>query len=104
MNAGKLDRRITIETPVITYDEWNHPQKSWGQLALVWASKTDRTESEVTELSQTVAINRTVWTIRWRDDITTAQRIQYNNDLYEIKGIKELGRREGLQITTERRK
>lgn len=103
MNAGQMDRQVTIQTYTTTLDDWNHPTKAWADLATVWASKVDKRETEQNELHQLVAITRTVWTIRYRNDIDTTARIVYNSKYYDIRGIKELGRREGLQITTELR-
>ena len=103
MNAGIMDRRITVQTYTTATDDWNHPVKTWADFATVWASKTDKRESEVNEQNQTVALTRTVWTIRYLAGIDTTARIQYDGSTYDIRGIKELGRREGMQITTELR-
>lgn len=103
MNAGKLDRRIEIQTYTTTTDDWNHPTKSWTTTYTVWASKVDKSESERTELDQTVAVNRTIWTIRYIAGLDATARVKYGDDIYEVRGVKELGRREGIQLTTERR-
>lgn len=103
MNAGQMDRQIVLQTYSTTTDDWNHPVKTWADLATVWASKVDKRETERNELNQTVALTSTTWTIRYRSDIDTTARIKYGTKIYEIRGIKELGRREGLQITTELR-
>ena len=99
-----MDRRVVIETPTTTNDEWGHPVKTWNYVNAVWASKVDKTETERNELDQTVAVNRTVFTIRYFSGLDTTARILCEGATYEIRGIKELGRREGLQITTERRR
>lgn len=103
MRAGQLDRRIIIQTQQTSRDDWNHPRVQWTNLATVWASKMDRTSVTVNELQQEVNVNRTVWTIRYRSDIDTTQRINVKGSYYYITGVKELGRREGLQLTTEER-
>lgn len=103
MNAGMMDRRITVQTYSTSNNDWNHPVKTWSDLTSVWASKTDKRETEVNELNQTVAITRSIFTIRHLANLSTTARIVYDGDNYEILGIKELGRREGMQITTERR-
>jgi len=103
MNAGQLDRRIIIQEQQTSRDDWNHPRVQWATMATVWASKQDRTSVTVNELQQQVNVNRTVWTIRWRNDIDTTHRISAKGSYYYITGVKELGRQEGLQLITEER-
>ena len=101
MNAGELDRRVTLERYTTTRDSWNNPSKTWETLAVVWAMKQDRTEVERTELNQIVALNRTLFKIRHRTDVDATMRVDYDGQKYYITGVKELGRVEGLQLTTE---
>lgn len=104
MNIGRLDRRLRIETATQTRDEWNHPVDTWETLATVWASRRDRRANEQTETNQTVGVSVVEWTIRHRDDITTDARVvDAYGGTYEIRGIQEVGRREGLRLITERR-
>ena len=46
MNAGQLDRRVTLENYTTTRDAWNNPTKTWATLDQVWAHKRDVTELE----------------------------------------------------------
>ena len=43
------------------------------------------------------------WRIRYRSDLATGMRIDYEGSLYDIHHIKELGRREGLLILASAR-
>lgn len=104
MNAGELDRRVEIQRATITRDDWNTPVETWATIATTWASKRDRHETEINELNQTVTFTRTLWKIRYRADISTTDVLVYGAETYDITGIKELGRQEGLEITTEKRK
>jgi SPP1 family predicted phage head-tail adaptor len=104
MNAGELDRRIEIQRATITRDDWNSPVETWATIATTWAAKRDRNEIEINEQNQTVTFTRTIWKIRHRADLTTTDVILYGAEVYDITGIRELGRREALEVTTEKRK
>ena len=49
MRIGKMDRRIVIEQPTVTKDDWNYDVVTWTTLATVWADKLDRGSGEVVE-------------------------------------------------------
>lgn len=103
MNPGTMDRRVQIQNYTTTRDDWNTPIQTWSTLASVWASKQDRRSAEVVENDQMVNLNRTTWRIRYRSDVDTTMRIEYDSEHYYVVGVRELGRKEGLEITTERR-
>lgn len=103
MNPGQLDRQVTVESYTTTRDDWNTPTKTWSTLATIWARKRDQRSTEATELNQTVNINRTIWTIRFRSDIDATMRIAYAGQKHYIVGVRELGRKELMEITTELR-
>lgn len=102
MNIGRLDRQITIQTATQTTDAWNHPTDTWSTLATVWATRTDRRSAEVVETAQVTGLTTTDWTIRYLSGVThDARIIGDDGHTYEIRGIQEIGRREGLRIITE---
>ena len=103
MRVGQLDRRIDLKDARTTKDDWNHPVRSYTHLATVWAHKQERTSVEVTESMQEVNVNRVIWTIRYRDDLSALDRIEYDSKHYYVTGIQELGRQEWLRIYTEQR-
>ena len=102
MNIGRLDRQIQIQTSTQTVDSWNHPTDTWTTLATVWATRTDRRSTEQTETNQVTGITTTDWTIRWMTGIThDARVVDAAGQIYEIRGIQEIGRQEGLRLITE---
>lgn len=103
MNIGRLDRRITLQTATVTRDEWNHPTEAWTDVATVWATKQPRKATEPTEVAQVVALQVVDWFIRHRTDIGAGDRISYAGSIYEITGVQEIGRAEGLRLITELR-
>jgi head-tail adaptor len=46
MNAGTLDRRITIRRAVLAPNGFNEPVATWVDLATVWAGRRDASASE----------------------------------------------------------
>ena len=54
-------------------------------------------------MRQNVALTVTEWTIRFLTDVTVQNRVKYGTEIFYITGIRELGRREGLVLVTEKR-
>lgn len=103
MNIGELDRQIEIQQITTAKDSWNYDVETKTTLATVWAKKVERLAGELIGESQLVSQNRVDWVIRHRTDITATMTLVYGTDEYEIRGIKELGRKEGLLIHSELR-
>tara|TARA_R110001606_G_scaffold116277_2_gene245167 strand:- start:3624 stop:3944 length:321 start_codon:yes stop_codon:yes gene_type:complete len=103
MNIGQLDRRIEIKQIATAKDEWNYDVTTQSTLASVWAKKVERLAGELVGESQLVSQNRVDWVIRHRTDLTASMTIVYDSNEYDIQGIKELGRKEGLLIHSELR-
>lgn len=103
MNAGRMDRRITIQNYTVQRDSWNHPRQTWTTLHTVWAHKREVVLREQTELQQRVGYTRTHFKIRYVSGIDTTMRVEYDNQHYYVIGVKELGRQEGLELITELR-
>jgi SPP1 family predicted phage head-tail adaptor len=106
LQAGDLDRRITIERFTETRDPFNNPVKSWAPLATVWASRADVSDSERLAAQEIGAEITTRFRIRWSralSDVDPKDRVRFDGRLYDIVGVKEIARREGLEITTAAR-
>lgn len=99
MNAGKLDRRISIFTTTTARDGAGQPIATAVLLASVWASVEQLRGREPFQGDQFNAQQTTIFTIRYRDDIDATMSIAHDGESYDIQSIKELGRREGLEIT-----
>ena len=102
MEAGKLDRRIRLERIVATRDELNSPVEQWLELATVWASKLDVRDSERFASAGVGAEIGTRFQIRHSKavaDLNPKDRLVFDGRAYDIVGVKEIGRREGLEIS-----
>lgn len=106
MEIGALDRRIQFQRANIIDDGYQSrpgPHVAYG--SPVWASKTPVSDGERFR-ADTVARDMTDrFVIRWSDwaaGITSADRLVCDGVSYGIIGRKELGRREGIEITAGR--
>lgn len=102
MQSGEYDRRIKLERYGLTRNEFNEPIEGWAELSTVWASKKDVSDTERLRSAEVGSIITTRFAIRWSKkvpDLNTKDRLQLNGLIYNIVGVKELGRREGIEIT-----
>lgn len=94
MNAGKLDRKIKLQTPTVSRDAWGGATTTYADMATVWA-KVDFSLGESFQrlyFNETERINikdSAVFTIRYRTDIDTETRIVFKNEDWRIEGIRE---------------
>lgn len=105
MKAGKLDRRIRIDRPVVTKDpSYGTSQTVWQPFLTVWAQVQDVLPSRAESVDDSISIQRRPARvrIRYREDITADMRVIYKGRVMEIiSGPAELGRREGLEMMVE---
>jgi SPP1 family predicted phage head-tail adaptor len=102
MRAGSLDRVITIQRFTSTVDDYGGVVETWADVAtiraqLVQASTDEYIAAGLGAQDKAVMIFR----IRWMDGITNADRVSYNGGFFNLKEIKEIGRREGLELRCE---
>lgn len=105
-NPGKMDRRITLQTRTVAANAYNEPIETWTTLATVWAALeypiTGSDEETADKLN--ISRQRVIFTIRYRDDTGYVERVLYNDEVYDIERIAEIGRNQYLKLTTEKRK
>ncbi len=97
MRAGTMDKLITIQRFTNTVDDFGTPIETWADVAdfraqIVTAS-TDEFIRNGAE-AETVVVFRT----RYLDGITTADRIAFGGQPFNIKETAEIGRRKGLEL------
>ena len=99
MNIGKMDRFITIQTETNTQGSSGGWTKSWTTFKQVWASKVDKSGVEGVDQARDTSTTRTFFKIRYISTLTAKHRILFNGIYYDIEVVKELGRREGQELT-----
>lgn len=98
MRAGKLDRIITIERPTVTVDDYGTPQETWATIATMRAQRIQSTTEEFMRSFGASSEIATIFRTRHLDGITLDCRVTEGSAVYDLKEIKELGRREGLDL------
>ena len=101
MRAGPLDRYAELRRRVLTRDATTGEQvETFTAYANVWAGKRDLRGREYFAAQQVNSEISTVWQIRYRSDVLATDRIAVDGTEYEITGIAEIGRRDGLELQT----
>jgi SPP1 family predicted phage head-tail adaptor len=99
MEAGDLNRRITIETPTVTRDTYGAEILTWSTLVTVWASKQHKTSREFYAVSKINSEVTDLFVIRFRTGLNTRMRINYDSKYYDILGADDPdGRRVSIQL------
>lgn len=103
MKAGKLDRRVQFTRAAIIEDGYQERLGQYAPLGSpVWASKRDISDSERFQAGGYGENVQTRFQVRWSSftsGIQKRDRLICEGREYGIVGIKEIGRREGLEIT-----
>lgn len=106
IGAGRLDRRITIQRFTETRDEYNEAVQLWATLATVWASYEPLSDGEAFRAGETMAEASARFVVRYSTtlaDLTPKDRLTFDGGTWQVVRVKEIGRREGLEITTKSR-
>lgn len=104
--AGRLSRRITIERATTAKNDLNEDVATWSTLTTVWAEATPLSDGERIRAQEVAAQISMRFVIRWSPivaGIDPRDRIVYAGRLYDVWGVKELGLREGLEISANAR-
>ncbi|MGY3331317.1 SPP1 family predicted phage head-tail adaptor [Mesorhizobium sp. USDA 4775] len=104
MRIGNMNRRLVILRRVQTgTDDLNAPVFEWQTLRTVWAEKIAKRENEQfsPDVHQRYAIRVVTFRIRYFADISEVDLLECEGVTYDIKGLRELGFREGTEITAE---
>jgi SPP1 family predicted phage head-tail adaptor len=106
MEAGKLDRRVQFRRFTATDDGFTTVEVWADHGTPVWASKreiSDRERMAAMEVSASITTRFQVRYSAFTAGITPKDRLICEGREYEITGIKELGRRQGFEITASAR-
>jgi SPP1 family predicted phage head-tail adaptor len=101
LNIGNMDRQITIERETENMSPSGDARKVWTPVATVWAEVLQQTASEFFTGYGEAETGTVIFRVRYRPGITTADRVTYDGVPYGLKEIKELGRRDALELRGE---
>lgn len=98
MKAGKMVHVITMQRMTATVNAAGTPVQSWADLATLRAEKVEQTTAEFIRghgaSDETVVVFRT----RFLADLTTADRISFRGQVFNIKELSPIERRRGLEL------
>ncbi len=98
-DPGKLDRRITLLSPVETRDAAGGAVTSWVNVATVWAEFTPQPGREIQQAGQKIALAAAMFRIRYRSDIGPKWRLMFGSTVYELTAPPvEVGRHVYLDL------
>ena len=98
MQAGKMDRRITLMRRTLTQNAQGEQVPTWAAYDTVWAQKLDGAGRE-SFVAQTVYADADFrFRIRYRSDVLQTDRAVFEGISYDILTTSEIGRREGLEL------
>lgn len=102
LSAGKMDRKIVLQRFTETRDAYNEPVLTWATLATRAASYEPLSDGEWFRASETAANASARFVIRYSAavaDLSPLDRLTFEGLTYEIVNVKQVGRREGIEIT-----
>ena len=85
MQAGRLDRRITIQQNVPTFDTYGDEVEVWSDFSTCWANVKVNSNKESFSSDQVIAITTTSFRIRYLSAVNERMRISYNSAFYNIR-------------------
>lgn len=103
MKAGALDRRVTVQIRTRMQSATSGEEaEGWADLFTVWMSKRDLRTSERFAAEQIVAEVDSSFRARWSaallDIRPDTHRLVHRGRLFEIHGVADLGRLEGVEF------
>ena len=105
IGAGSLDRRITLRRKTVTNTGLGTTE-AWADLGTIWAGRRDVSDGEKAAagtMQSIVAARFVVRSSSLTRTLTPKDALIEGGRTFEITGIKELGRRDFLEITAEAR-
>jgi SPP1 family predicted phage head-tail adaptor len=106
MQAGTLDRRVQFRRFTLVDDGFAQVESWADHGSAVWAERRLVSDREQIAAAQVAARITARFLVRWSaltGGITPKDRLICEGREYEITGVKEIGRREGVEITAAAR-
>ncbi len=111
IGAGARDRVITFQRRVTTRDAANALVETWPFYATARAAMTPLSDAERVRAQEVAASMTTRWVTNWTPTLALVDqrdRIEFTDSggttrTHDIVAVKEIGRRQGLEFTTNAR-
>lgn len=106
MGAAKYDRLIDLMRATSAEDTAGQPIETWALIKQVPANVRAISDGERLQAGGIMSSVNMRFQIRWSIDVSTLDtrdRVHYDDRVYDIAGVKEIGRRVALEITAAAR-
>ena len=90
MNPGELNKRITLQRPIITINENGFEEETWEDVKTVWAAASNLYGREYYAAAAVQAENTVKFTIRYTEGIDSSMRILFKGKQYDITAIDNI--------------
>ena len=102
MQAGRLNRRCTLQSPSLSVDALGQPIPGWTDVATVWADIRMKSGLESIKAGAPVSVVQASVRIRYRSGVNAGMRLVHNLVAYDIKAVMpDIGGREYLDLVCE---
>ena len=106
IGAGDLDRRVQFQRASLSDDGFGSVEVFADHGSALWAKKTDVSDAErwrSAEVSAGITSRFVVRSSNFTRDLTPKDRMTCEGVSYDISGIKEIARRQWIEITASAR-
>lgn len=102
MQAGRLNRRCTLQQPGTTTDALGQPIPGWTDVATVWADIRMKSGLEAIKAGAVVSTVQASIRIRYRAGVNAGMRVVHNLVAYEILAVQpDVGGREYVDLVCQ---
>ena len=102
MQAGRLNRRVTLQSPSQSVDEIGQPIPGWTDVATLWADIRMKSGLESIKAGAPVSVVQASIRVRYMAGITAGMRIVHNLQAYNIVAVlPDVGAREYVDLVAE---
>lgn len=98
MRAGKLDKIIEVQRHIVAVDDYGTQTEGWTAVATVRAQVLQSSTEEFLRSFGTTSDIALIFRIRHIGGLTPTDRVLFDGKAYDLKEVKELGRRAGLDL------
>jgi len=101
MRAGKLDRRVSLQTATDSQDAYGQAISTWATTYTVWADVFPMPYTEQVEGDRKTEQTLFKVRIRYQSGVIPTMRLVYNSQYYDIISINEGNRQEYLDLIVQ---
>jgi SPP1 family predicted phage head-tail adaptor len=103
MNISKMSNRVELQARTISTNAVNEQIETWATVQKIWAELNWVGARERLASEREISIKALRALVRYRAGLDSyTNRLLVAGEIYNITGIREIGRREGLELTCER--